>query len=210
MIKNIIFDLGGVIISLDRERCLNSFTQEVGVENFGDYLNSYAQIGFFAEFEDGKITAKEFRDHIRSISKKSDISDQAIDISLCAFLTEIAPEKGELLLSLKEKYNLYLLSNTNPIAWECAQKIFLERVGVPIEQVFNKLYLSYEMKCSKPEKEIYNRLLEDSGVEPAQTLFIDDAVANIATGEQFGIKTLLYNVEDSLCEKVKEALENNG
>lgn len=210
MIKNLIFDLGGVLVSLDRERCLENFSKNLGFENFGDYLNAYAQKGFFAEFENGDIDAAQFREIVKGHCKKDNIKDEEIDAALTSFLTIVEKYKIDLLLKLKEKYNMMLLSNVNPIAWGRCCELFTQAGGVDIEDVFEKLYLSYEMKNSKPGEEIYRQLLADSGADPSQTLFIDDSAANIKTGAQMGLKTLLYDVNSNLAEEVEKALKELG
>lgn len=209
MIKNIIFDLGGVIITLDRERCLNAFAKTVGVLDFGEYLNAYAQKGFFAAFENGDITAAQFRDEVRKISTKKELSDEQIDFALNAFLSEIKPEKIKLLFELKKKYNLYLLSNTNPIAWQCSQEIFKQSAGISMEEMFDILFRSYQMKKSKPGRAIFQQVLDESGVKAEETLFIDDASANIQTAAEMHFKTLLYDVNKELTGAVLEALQHD-
>ena len=207
MIKNLIFDLGGVLVSLDRQRCLDNFSSKLGFDNFGDYLNAYAQKGFFAEFESGDINEEQFRNEVKERCTKEGITDQMIDTALNSFLTHVDPYKVKLLLDLKQKYNLLLLSNVNPIAWGRCCELFLEAYGVDIEDVFEKLYLSYKMKCSKPGNEIFEKLIADSGIVPGETLFIDDSVANIATGCEFGLQGLLYDVETNLEKEVYKVLE---
>ena len=210
MIKNLIFDLGGVLVSLDRERCLGNFAKNLGFGNFGDYLNAYAQKGFFAEFENGNIDAAQFREIVKGYCRKENVQDEEIDSALNSFLTLVEPYKVELLLKLKEKYNMMLLSNVNPIAWSRCCELFAQAGGVDIEDVFEKLYLSYEMKNSKPGEEIYRHLLADSGAEPSETLFIDDSAANIETGARMGLKTLLYDVNTNLACEVEKALKELG
>lgn len=210
MIKNLIFDLGGVLVSLDREKCLGNFSTLLGFDDFGDYLNAYAQKGFFAKFENGDIDSAQFRDEVRARCTKEGITDELIDSTLDTFLTQVAPYKVKMLLDLKEKYNLFLLSNVNPIAWRKCCELFLEAQGVDIEDVFEKLYLSFELNASKPGTAIYEKVLEDSGVEPSETLFIDDSAANIETGRKMGLNVLLYDVESNLEDEVREALKELG
>lgn len=210
MIKNLIFDLGGVLVSLDKDRCLTRFSREFGFNDFGDYLNPYAQKGFFADFESGKIDSQQFREIVRSHCSREGIEDYEIDQALNSFLTIVETYKVELLLELKEKYNLLLLSNVNPIAWSRCCELFLEANGADIEDVFENLYLSYEMKASKPGKEIFEMLIEDSKVNCSETLFIDDSPANIEMGKKMGLHTLLYDVQENLAQKVKLELENLG
>lgn len=209
MIKTLIFDLGGVLVSLDKERCLNAFSSSLKFHNFGDYLNPYAQSGFFAKFENGDISSAEFRDIIREHSEAESLSDEQIDNALCQFLTRVEPYKIDLLLELKKRYRLLLLSNNNAIAWEGCKVLFKEAGGVDIEDVFDKLYLSYQMNLSKPGKEIFKEVLTQEGILPSESLFIDDAPKNIETAHELGFRVLLYNVEDDLRSKVAESLEDD-
>ena len=210
MIKNLIFDLGGVLVSLDRKRCLDNFSEKLGFDDFGEYLNPYAQKGFFAKFENGDIDAVQFRNAVREHCTKEGVTDEMIDTSLDSFLTQVSPYKVKLLLDLKEKYNLYLLSNVNPIAWKKCCELFLQAQGVDIEDVFERLYLSYELNASKPGKSIYEKVLYDSGIIPSETLFIDDSPANIETGMEMGIHGLLYNVDTNLEDEVYTTLKKLG
>ena len=115
-----------------------------------------------------------------------------------------------MLLELKKKYRLLLLSNNNPIAWEGCKTLFREASGgIDIEEVFDKLYLSFQMNLSKPGEAIFNELLVKEGILPHESLFIDDAPKNIETAKKLGFNVLLYNVEDDLCCKVAEILSND-
>ena len=210
MIKNLIFDLGGVLVSLDREKCLGNFAADLGFPDMGDYLNAYAQKGFFAKFENGDIDSAQFRDAVREHCTKEGVTDEMIDSTLDTFLTGVAPYKVKMLLELKEKYNLFLLSNVNPIAWKSCCELFLEAGGVDIEDVFEKLYLSFKLNASKPGTLIYEKVLEDSQIVPEETLFIDDSALNIETGSRMGLNVLLYDVNDNLQEKVYGKLKELG
>lgn len=210
MIKNLVVDLGGVLVSLDRARVLENFSKILGFDDFGNYIDPYAQKGFFAKFENGDIDSDEFREIVKGHCTKEGITDELIDSTLNTFLTCVAPDKVELLLELRKKYNLYLLSNVNPIAWKECVKLFYQAKGVDIEDVFDKCYLSFEMNASKPGKQIFQMLIADSGINPQESLFIDDSAANIETGKEMGLQCLLYDVNTDLCEKVNCALKELG
>ena len=210
MIKNLIFDLGGVLVSLNRERCLENFSKELGFHNFGDYLNAYAQKGFFALFENGDIDSEQFRNEIRERCQKEGGTDEQIDAAFHSFLVEVAPYKVELLMKLKEKYNLMLLSNVNPIGWKKCCELFYAAKGIDIEDVFENLYLSFEMNASKPGEKIFEKLLADCGAEPSESLFIDDSQQNVETGRKMGLHCLYYDVTTNLEEQVNKALEELG
>lgn len=210
MIKTLIFDLGGVLVSLNRERCLENFSKNLGFNNFGDYLNAYAQKGFFAKYENGDMDSIEFRDEIRKRCTRENVQDEDIDEAFFTFLTHVDPYKVKLLMELKKKYHLLLLSNVNPIGWSKCCELFYDANEIDIEDVFEKLYLSYRVKASKPGKEIYEYLIKDSGINPEEALFIDDSKTNIEAGAEMGLNTLYYDVTKNLEEEVTGKLKELG
>jgi putative hydrolase of the HAD superfamily len=195
-IKNIVFDLGGVIITLDRSEAVRRF-MEVGLDNAEDLLDAYHQKGVFLELEEGKLSREEFYEALRQEAGKY-ISDDAIDYGWLGFIKELPESKITLLKTLKEKgYRLYLLSNTNPIIMSWAFSPSFSPEGKSIDHYFDKMYLSYQIGFTKPSSKIYDYMLKDSGLIPVETLFIDDGIANIEAGNKLGMKTYLAkNGED--------------
>ena len=186
-IKNLLIDLGGVLINLDRQRCIEHF-QKLGLQNVDALLDIQNQDGLLMQQEKGLITPAEFRDGVRQMIGKA-VSDTQIDAAWNSFLVDIPTQKLDLLLKLREKYVVYLLSNTNQIHWEwtCAH-LFPYRT-FKVEDYFEKTYLSFEMKMAKPEPEIFKAIIEDAGIEPKETLFIDDSEMNCKTAQNLGIST---------------------
>jgi putative hydrolase of the HAD superfamily len=187
-IRNIIFDLGGVLVTLDRDNAVRRF-KEAGLENAEDLLDPYHQKGIFLELEEGKLSQEEFYEAIRKEAGKY-ISNEAIDYGWFGFLKEVPEYKLEMLEELRKKgYKLYLLSNTNPIVMSWALSPAFSSGGKSLDKYFDKLYLSYQIGCTKPASEIFEELFNDSGIAPAETLFIDDGRANIEMGKKLGMKT---------------------
>ena len=184
-IKNLLIDLGGVLINLDRQRCIEHF-QKLGLQNVDALLDIQNQDGLLMQQEKGLITPAEFRGKA--------VSDKQIDAAWNSFLVDIPTQKLDLLLKLREKYVVYLLSNTNQIHWEwtCAH-LFPYRT-FKVEDYFEKTYLSFEMKMAKPEPEIFKAIIEDAGIEPKETLFIDDSEMNCKTAQNLGISTYTAKV----------------
>ena len=112
-ITTIIFDFGGVLINLDLDRCIKQF-KSLGVQNFEENLSNFGQKGFFLQFEKGEIGVPEFCENVRKLAALP-LTDQQIIDAWCLFLVDIPDYKIELLLELKKKYRLLLLSNTNPL-----------------------------------------------------------------------------------------------
>lgn len=207
MIRNIFFDLGGVIVTLNRENCLNAFSNILGFPDFGKYLSAYAQKGFFAEFENGDYTAAQFRQIIRKHSTINELTDSEIDYAVGCFLTGVDVDKVRYMVKLKKRYNLFLLSNINPIAWKRSKALFSAACGVKMKEIFSKRFLSYRMKLSKPGEEIFKEAIKESGIVPCETLYIDDSPLNIETGKRLGFKTLLFDTEGNMEEQVSQILD---
>lgn len=186
-IKNLIIDFGGVLIDLDRARCIQHFEQ-LGLSNVEAMLDIYHQQDFFQKYEKGLISNDEFRNIIREKAGRP-LTDAEIDEAWNSFLVEIPAYKLELLLSLRKDYMVYLLSNTNDIHWQWSCEHAFRYKTFHVEDYFEHIYLSYEMHMAKPDAAIFQRVLEETGIAPEETLFIDDSADNCRTAEALGIHT---------------------
>lgn len=113
----------------------------------------------------------------------------ASDLPGNSMLADIPSYKLDSLLELKHRYHIMLLSNTNSIHWQWAVRNRFRYKGLEVEDFFDRIYLSYELHMQKPDKEIFKYVLEDAGIAPEETFFIDDSVANCSAAEQLGIRT---------------------
>ena len=202
MIKNLIFDWGGVILTLDKELCIKNFAEVAGVPGFDEYLTPYLQKGFFAQYENGDIGDEEFCNEIQKISTNPNVGYREVEFALDSFLKEIPKYKVDLINELAKKYNLYVLSNNNPICWRISERMFDELSEKSVNELFKQVFLSYRLNLSKPGKEIFLKVIEQAGFDPAESLFIDDAPANIEAAESVGFKTLYYDVNKNLAEEL--------
>lgn len=186
-IKNLIFDFGGVLIDLDRGRCVERFAQ-LGLERVEEMLGLYYQQDFFQQYEKGLISSAAFRDEIRAKSSRP-LTDAEIDDAWNSFLVSIPSYKLDMLLELRRHYRVCLLSNTNEIhwLWSCANAFRCKDYGV--DDYFERIYLSYEMRLAKPDAEIFRRVLADAGMRAEETLFIDDSAENCQSAASLGLST---------------------
>ena len=184
-IKNLIIDFGGVIINLTRNRCVEAF-ENFGVPDVRDRILNSKDL--FMQIEMGTITSAEFRDGIRHLTRQH-LTDQQIDAAWIAMLDDVPAYKLDLLMELRSKYNTMLLSNTNEIHWLWAEKNSFAHNGHQAGDFFNKIYLSYELNMVKPNADIFEYVLQDAAIDPAETLFIDDAIPSCRTAEALGIRT---------------------
>lgn len=187
VIRNLLVDFGSVLITLDRQRCIDNF-KKLGLNNVDELLGELNKQGIFMKQEKGLITSAEFRDGIREAIGR-DVTDQQIDAAWNSYLVDIPSYKLDLLLKLRQKYVVYLLSNGNEIHWRWSCEHAFPYRGFRTKDYFEKIYLSYEMKMVKPDVEIFETVLADAGIDPQQTFFIDDIDANCQTARTLGIST---------------------
>jgi putative hydrolase of the HAD superfamily len=195
-IKNIVFDLGGVLITLDIAESINRY-KKIGLTDINKLLDPYHQSGLFLELEEGKISKSEFYDEVRKLTSPNN-SDDDILYAMLGFVKDIPIYKFEVIEKLKAKgFNIYLLSNTNPVLMDWAFRQDFFGNGKNIKEYFDKMYMSYLIGVCKPDRKIYDFMLNDTNMVPAETLFIDDGEKNVETGKQIGFQTYLaYNGED--------------
>lgn len=197
-VKNLLFDFGGVIISLSKSNAIKRF-KEIGFLDIDKYLGEYRQEGIFLEYETGKINREDFLKEFRRLGNNN-ASMEEIDSAWLAFLLEIPQYKYKLLRELRKKYNVLLLSNTNPSVSAWARSESFSPEGKPIDDFFDKCYLSYEIGCAKPEKEIFDFIIKDSNIKPEETLFFDDGPSNIEAANKLGFQTYLTNQDEDLAK----------
>lgn len=186
MIKNIIFDWGGVLIHLDKGRCTEAFRQ-LGVEVSDELTNPYGQRTDLADFERGTMSVDEFHETVRRVYAPG-LTDEQIDKAWSALLLDIPAYKLDMLLELKKKYRLYLLSNTNAVHWVEGRKRFDYR-GYKAEDYFDQIFLSHEIHELKPSPEAFLKVAKLAGIKPEETLFIDDLEASCKSAEALGFHT---------------------
>jgi putative hydrolase of the HAD superfamily len=202
MIKNIIFDFGGVLLPINTEKTALEF-EKLGLGNFQSLYSLQKQARFFDDFEKGLIPASAFRSEIRKHYKRP-LSDEEIDYAWNALLGELNPERFNFLAELGEKYNIYLLSNTNSIHHAAFIKSLNQTYGKDrFENLFQKTYYSFMLGSRKPEKKIYAKVIQDSGVNPVETVFIDDNLNNALAAQKAGLNAIHH---DAAMEIEKELM----
>lgn len=188
-IKNIVFDLGNVIIDIDVPQAAQSFAQLSG-QKPEDVVEMFGTAGLFGQFETGKLDADGFRAYVRDLLKNPDWEDAVVDTAWNSLLLDIPPERIEMIQKLSENYRLFLLSNTSSIHIEAVNRILEKATGVArLDDLFEKLFLSYEMGLMKPDPAIYEQVLQEAGLEASETLFLDDNENNIVAARALGIQT---------------------
>ena len=189
-IRNIVFDLGGVLIDYDLQRYIVAF-RALGFMQIDLYINPYRQSGVFLQLEEGKVEPRAVYDLVdREVGHHVD--ERKIDAAWCSFLIDIPDYKLDMLLDLRRKgYRVFMLSNTNTIMFEWMKKNVFTKQGLTVDAYFDRLFLSYEMKLAKPGEAIFRTMLADGDMRPGETLLIDDGEANVEAASRLGLQAYL-------------------
>jgi len=194
----IIFDLGGVVLNLNYDLTVQAF-QDLSKENFSALYAQSQQDKIFDQFEIGQITAKEFRDYMRSFMGQP-YSDDAIDKAWNAMLLDLPIERIKLIEQLKKHYKVYLFSNTNEIHLNAFKKIISDQHGDSdlLEKLFDQAYYSHVVGKRKPNAEAFETVLNQHGLVASETLFIDDSIQHIEGAQKLGLQTIHLVNQDIL------------
>lgn len=188
-IKNIIFDLGGVLIDIDYHKTINAFTS-LGVIGFEDMYSQTTANTLFEDLETGQINEAQFYDRVRKEANLS-ISNEQIKTAWNTILLDFRPNSIAYLQQLSNTHSVYLLSNTNCIHQAAFLQTYADIFKGHLNDNFIKAYYSHEIYLRKPHKNIYEFVLTDAGINAEETLFIDDSIINIPAANELGIITHL-------------------
>lgn len=201
-VKNIIFDLGGVLLNIDFKKTFDAFAA-LGIEN-AHAINDRPEVWqLFLDLECGKVEKREFLRRFRGLVSPSLpkeglgwISDDQITSAFNALLLDYPPERIRLVQELSKKYRVFLLSNTNAIHVEYYNEMLSREFGIEnLDQLMEKAFYSNELGCRKPDKEIYQKVLKLADIKAEETLFIDDNEENVKAAEELGIKAIKVDEE---------------
>ncbi|MDX5421591.1 MAG: HAD family phosphatase [Hymenobacteraceae bacterium] len=188
-VKNIIFDLGGVIINIDYGKSIKEL-QKLCDGKCDIEFSQREQSELFDLYETGTSSSEEFRDSLRK-TYSIEASDEEIDEAWNAMLLDIPQERIDLLLELGKKYRIFLLSNTNAIHLKRFNEIVAHSFTIPsLDSLFEQSYYSHLVGKRKPDAEIFEQILTENDLNKAETLFIDDSIQHIKSADKLGIQTL--------------------
>jgi len=188
-IRHIIFDLGGVLLNLDYSATERAFI-DLGIPDFGVRYSQMQQDTTFDDWETGRLDRAGFYAAMQRAAAPTTLSEAQITEAWNAMLLDFPLRRLQLLQQLRGHYDLFLLSNTN----EVHEEAFAERLrahGIPgLAALFDRVYLSHRVGMRKPGEEVFRRILDENGLQPEHTLFIDDSPQHIETASRLGIQTI--------------------
>lgn len=202
-VKNIIFDLGGVILNIDYSLTANAF-EKLGIKDFTTIYSQAAQQQLFDGFEKGIVSSEKFRTELKKFLVKG-ITDAEIDCAWNAMLLDLPVARLHFLGRLKQHYRIFLLSNTNTIHITAYSAYLNNSFGVSnLSHLFEREYYSYEIGMRKPDAEIFEFVLNENNLCAEETLFIDDSPQHIVGATGVGINAILLENEKTILDlKVK-------
>ena len=195
-IKNIIFDLGGVLINLNYQLTRIAF-ENLGVQDFDAFYTQHKANPLFENLEVGAIEPETFYEALRNATGLT-LTNSQIELAWNAMLLDFPAERLNWLSQIKNKYNIYLFSNTNIIHYNEFINIYRQlapQLGLDIhfEHFFKTAYYSHTLGQRKPEVAAFEAVIQDAKLDPAQTLFIDDTLLNIEGAQKAGLQTIFLS-----------------
>lgn len=200
--KAVIFDFGNVIINIEFQRIYQTFAKFTS-KPVAYIEKRITEDQIFRRYESGQFTDEEFREVIRQ-TLGFPLSDHEVDTAWNAILLDIPTDRIDLVNTIRLKYPVYLLSNTNNIHITASNNYLKKVHGIKsLDLLFDKLYLSYEMGMWKPDAEIYHEVLRSNKLQPNEVIFFDDNQHNIESAKAIGMQTILVEAPTSIVEYCK-------
>lgn len=203
-IKAVVFDMGGVLIDIKLERCRREF-KKLGMYQIDDILDPFHQKGIIKQMEAGEIDPETFVAKCLEMCDEGTTGQQVKD-ALDSLLGDVADDKLRFIEELSGKYDIYFLSNNNPMAAARFEEVIASH-GFDVEKTVKHRFYSYREKLLKPDARIYQRMIDGTGLAPEQILFIDDSDSNVAAAAALGIRTAKYVIGSSLRDCVMDAMK---
>lgn len=203
-VKNIAFDLGGVVLALSYEQAVRRF-EEIGLRNARQHLDAFEQKGIFGDLESGRITAEDFRREL-SLLVGRELTAEACYQAWHGYVDYVPKRNLEAILSLRARgIKVCLLSNTNPYMMQWAERDF-DGEGHPISDFFDAMYLSYQCGVMKPRREIFEMMLKGQQAKAEETIFVDDGPRNVEAAAALGMHTLCPHDNEDWTEPLEELI----
>jgi putative hydrolase of the HAD superfamily len=188
-IKNILFDLGGVILDINYQNTIDAF-QRLGFRDFDKHYTQAKQAGVFDDFEEGKISSNDFVYSLKPHLPES-VKNEDIIAAWNAMLLNWSTDKIDFIKSLQDKYRVFLFSNTNEIHKTHFEKTLQEQIGLKsLDELFVKAYYSHEFGHRKPHPESFKLLLDENQLIAKETLFIDDSIQHVEGAKTAGLHAI--------------------
>lgn len=203
-IKNIIFDLGGVIYDVNYQHTIDAFT-DLGALNAKSLYSQAEQTKLFDQYETGVLSTDDF---IKGLKRElpSGVTDEEIKLAWNAMLKGLPEHRLDFLEEIAEDYNIYLLSNINEMHLNQVNEEMDKFDYGDLRSYFDGVYYSFEIGLRKPTSEIFEKVLNDEGLDPEETLFIDDSAQHVKGAKKVGLNAF-HHIENDIADIFEEVIE---
>ena len=193
MIKNILFDFGGVIINIDPMSLVHELTS-MGIQDGFDFHEYLLEENAYVRLETGTLSPDGFRQMFRDFTGLP-LKDDQINHAWNSIIQDIPQKRIDLLERIKKHYRTFLLSNSNPIHYDHYNRYVIRQYGFgSLDEIFEKAWFSFRLGLYKPQLEIFRKILDEGQIMAEETLFIDDSLENVVAAEKTGMKG--YHLEE--------------
>lgn len=205
MIKNIIFDIGGVLMDLDYDLTYADLSEVMGLDIKSKKIPAHI-FKIILGYEKGEINTETFLWNLQKESSKLTPQPNKLIKAWNAMLIGWNPKRFKFLEDLKKDYSLYVLSNTNDLHLERMYKELKKNHNITDfdTKYFDQTFYSHLMKMRKPESQIYKQVLLEAGINASETLFIDDNMDNVSKAREVGIKASWHNPKDEIIDSLSK------
>ena len=209
MIKTILFDMGGVVITLAQPQAIERF-KALGLKDAEQRLDAYTQQGIFGDLEAGRITDEDFRREL-SVLVGRELTWQECLYAWKGYCGDVPKRNLRKMKELRERgYRVVLLSNTNPYMMSWVMSNEFDGEGHSLAYYLDAAYESYKCGAMKPDAKFFNAVMEGERLIPSETLFIDDGPRNIEAAKALGIQTLLVENGEDWTERLEDLLSSSN
>lgn len=218
MVKNIVFDFGGVIVHLNPDEAFRRFIH-LGITDARQQMDIFGQTGIFKEVETGVITADEFCHKLaveaqQKGGKFKGVYNPAFTFeeaqwAWLGYIKDVPRKNLDNLLKLKEKYNLYLLSNLNPFMQQWCESADFSGDGHGLDYYIPNRYYSFQLHDYKPAPSIFEKMVRLAGIKAHECVFLDDSPRNVEGSEKVGMKGLFVGKDEDWTNRLSDFLDND-
>lgn len=202
ILKNLIFDLGDVIIPIDLTAPVRNFAMLANMPE-DEVRVIWKQHDIWNQYETGLIDDMAFRDHVRRLLNNAAWADEVIDTAWNTVLLDLPVERVERIKDLSKTHRLFLLSNTSPIHIRQVNQLLMNLNQPTLEELFERVFYSYEVRMTKPSPLIYQYVLDEAGLVAEETAFFDDNAANIQAAAGLGIQAVHVQPPKTILDYLK-------
>ena len=209
MIKNIIFDLGGVLLNLDPELTFSELSEVLGIPMTEENIPAHI-FKVMLGYEKGEINTETFLWHFQKEATTLTPQPDKLIKAWNAMLLGWNADRFEFLTELRKNYKVFLLSNTNELHIEWAMRDLKKNHKITDfdTQFFDRTFYSHNMKMRKPEEAIYKSVIKETGINASETLFIDDNINNVSAAISAGLNAIYHDPTTEIIDQLPKYLKS--